>query len=151
MENSETPQTTESLITVNSDIKNYLLETAKWCKFLAIVGYVGMGLLVLLGIFFMVGLSIFSSISQLGFPMGIFGFIYIIIALIYYFPISYMHKFSIKLSSGLKSGDQQSVNSGFENLKSLFKFMGILTIVVLSMYALILIVAVPIGIFSAMK
>ena len=33
MENTENIQPTESVITVNGDIKNYLLETAKWCKF----------------------------------------------------------------------------------------------------------------------
>jgi membrane-bound metal-dependent hydrolase YbcI (DUF457 family) len=151
MENLETTQPTESLITVNSDVKSYLLETAKWCKFLAIAGFVGMGILVLLGILVMVGLSIFRSISQTSFPMGAVGFVYIIFALIYYFPLSYMYKFSVNLKKGLNSNDQQSVNYGFENLKSLFKFMGIFTLVVLSIYALVLIIMIPVGIIGAMK
>jgi hypothetical protein len=151
MENIENIPTTENLLSINSDVKSYLLETSKWCKFLAIAGYVGIGLLVLLGVFFMVGLSVFSSIAQLGFPIGLFGIIYIIIAVLYYFPVSYMYKFSINISKGLKSNDQQSVNFGFENLKSLSKFMGIFTLVILSIYALALIIVIPVGIFSAMK
>ena len=151
MENTENIPTTESQLIINSDVKSYLLETAKWSKFLSIAGFVGMGILVLVGIFVMVGLSAFSSISNMGFPMGALGFIYIIIALLYYFPLSYLYKFSVNLAKGLKSNEQQSVNYGFENLKSLFKFMGILTIVVLSIYALVLVVMIPIGIFSAMK
>jgi hypothetical protein len=151
MENIENIQPTGSEITVNGDINNYLLETAKWCKFLAIVGYIGMGLLVLLGLGFMVGLSVFSSISHLGFPIGLFGLIYIFIAVLYFFPISYMYKFSTNITQGLKSNNQQSVNYGFKNLKSLFKFMGILTIVVLSIYALIIIVMVPVAIFTGLK
>ena len=151
MENIENIQPAESLITFNSDIKNYLLETSKWCKFLAIVGYIGMGLLILLGLCFMVGFSIFSRVSHLGFPIGIFGFVYILIAVLYFFPLNYMYKFSVQLAQGFKSNNQLSVNNGFENLKSLFKFMGILTIVVLSIYALIIIVMVPLAIFTAVK
>lgn len=147
MENFENIQPTENSITVNGDIKNYLLETSKWCKFLAITGYIGMGILVLIGLFVMVGFSIFNRYSHLGFPMGILGLVYIIIAVLYFFPLNYMYKFSVNLTHGFKSNNQESVNHGFENLKSLFKFMGIFTIVILSIYTLLLIVMVPIAMF----
>jgi hypothetical protein len=151
MENIENIQPTENLISINSEMKSYFLETAKWCKFLAITGYIGMGLLVLLGLGIMVGFSIFSSVAHYDFPVGILGFVYILIAVLYFFPTNYMYRFAVNLTKGFKSNDQQSVTYGFENLKSLFKFMGIFMIVVLSMYALIIVIAVPVGIFSAMK
>lgn len=151
MENIETTQPVENLLIINSEIKGYLLETSKWGKFLAIFGYVGMGLLLLLGVVFTVGFSIFNSFSGVGFPMKIMGFVYILIAVSYYFPLTYLYRFSVQLKQGLNSINQQTVTSGFENLKSLFKFMGILTIVVLSIYALIIIAIVPITIFSAIK
>ena len=151
MADIENIQPTESLITVTSEIKNYLLETSKWSKFLAIVGYIGMGLLILIGIAVTIGFSILSSVSHFGFPMGILGVVYILLGVLYFFPINYMYKFSVHLTQGFKSNNQQSVNYGFENLKSLFKFTGIFTIVVLSIYALIIIVAIPLTIFSAMK
>jgi hypothetical protein len=47
------------------------------------------------------------------------------------------------MKQGLQTNDQQTVTSGFGNLKSLFKFMGIFTIVILSMYAVALIVVLP--------
>jgi hypothetical protein len=62
-----------------------------------------------------------------------------------------LYNFYIQLKQGFNSINQQRFTSGFENLKSLFKFMGILTIVVLSIYALLIIVIVPIGIFTALK
>ncbi|HEX2921280.1 MAG TPA: hypothetical protein VHO50_08965 [Bacteroidales bacterium] len=49
MENLETTQPVESQITVNTEIKDHLLETAKWGKFLAVVGYIGIGMLILAG------------------------------------------------------------------------------------------------------
>lgn len=151
MENFETNQPFENQLSINSEIKGYLLETSKWAKFLAIIGYIGMGLLLLLGIAFIVGFSAFSSVSGVGLPMTIMGAIYVLLAVSYYFPLKYLYNFSTKVKQGLNSTDQQTVTNGFENLKSLFKFMGILMIVVLSIYALIIIIMVPVAIFTGLK
>jgi hypothetical protein len=75
------------------------------------------------------------------------GFIYIIFAVIYYFPVSYLHKFSREMKQGLSSKDMNSVSFGFQNLKSLFKFLGIFTIVILSVYALIFLFTIPTMLF----
>jgi hypothetical protein len=143
MENMEFTQRDEVLMSVNHEIKDYLLETSKWGKLLAIVGYIVIGLLILLGFGVIVGFSVFGKITHIGFPMGFFGIVYILIAVLYYFPVNYLNKFSDQIKKGVNSNDQQSVTSGFGNLKSLFKFMGIFTIVVLSMYALALITVLP--------
>jgi len=143
MEEIESTQQAEDGITISNAIKDYLLETSKWGKFLGIVGYVGIGLLILVGLGVMIGFSISRSFSDVDFPMGAIGLVYLVIAVLYYFPINYLYKFSVQIKQGLDSSDHQSVKSGFENLKSLFKFMGIFTIIVLSIYALILVIALP--------
>lgn len=127
----------------STEITNYLLETAKWGKFLAIVGYVSIGLLALLAIFMMVGFSTISELSGADFPMGAFGFFYIIMGAMYYFPVTYMYKYAVQIKKGLKSNDITTITSGFQNLKSLFKFMAIVTIVIFSIYGLMLLVAIP--------
>ena len=139
LENNVQPE--NSFIT--TEINDYLSETSKWGKFLAIVGYVGMGIMVLLALFVMFGFSQISKFSGVGFPMGMIGFLYIIIAVVYYFPVNYLYRYSVHIKQGLNSNDLSSITSGFRNLKSLFKFMGIFTIVILSIYALILVIALP--------
>jgi hypothetical protein len=47
------------------------------------------------------------------------------------------------MKQAVESQDEGLYTTGFENLKSLFKFMGIFTIVMLSLYALALLIAVP--------
>ena len=131
----------------STEITNYLMETAKWGKFLAIIGYVSIGLLFLIAIFMMVGLSSMSNLSGIQFPMGAFGFIYILMAALYYFPVTYLYQYSVKIKKGLKSNDSATITAGFQNLKSLFKFMAIVTIVILSIYGLMLLVAVPTMLF----
>jgi hypothetical protein len=64
MDNFEHKPLDENSLIGNAEINGYLFETSKWGKFLAIIGYIGMVLLVLLGIFMMLGLSHFGISSQ---------------------------------------------------------------------------------------
>jgi hypothetical protein len=143
MENNVNTPQNEISFTDNSAINEYLIETSKWGKFLAIMGYIGIGLLIALAIIMMFALSAISRFSGTGFSMILVGILYIIIAVIYYFPIHYLYQFSINIRRGLNSKDLPTITSGFRNLKSLFKFMGILTIVIFSIYVLLLLIALP--------
>ncbi len=143
MENIEISNQSESSFTISDEIKKYLLETSKWGKFLAIVGYVGMALLVLIALGVMVGFSFLNSDTEGTFPMAALGLVYILLAVVYYFPINYLYRFSVQMKEGLTTDNNQSVTTGFENLKSLFKFMGIFTVVILSIYALLLVIVLP--------
>jgi hypothetical protein len=143
MENIEISNQTENSLIISDEIKNYLLEISKWGKFLAIVGYVGMAILVLVALGVMVGFSFLNNDTEGTFPMAALGLVYILLAVAYYFPISYLYRFSVQMKEGLVTVNHQSVTTGFENLKSLFKFMGIFTVVILSIYALLLVIALP--------
>jgi len=143
MENIEISNQSESSFTISDEIKKYLLETSKWGKFLAIVGYVGMALLVLIAFGVMVGFSFLNSDTEGTFPMAALGLVYILLAVVYYFPVNYLYRFSVQMKEGLTTANNQSVTTGFENLKSLFKFMGIFTVVILSIYAVLLVIVLP--------
>jgi hypothetical protein len=147
MDNLENNAQQEKSFFPNDEIKAYLLETSKWGKFMAIVGYVGMGILILIALFMMFGLSKLSGLPGPGFPMGMFGLIYIVLAAMYYFPVTYLYQFSLKIKQGLNSDDFPTIVAGFSNLKSLFKFIGIFTIVVLSIYGVLLLIVLPTTIY----
>jgi len=149
MENTDYNIQDTNQLTISNEINAYLRETVKWGNFLAIMGYIGIGLLVLLAIFMIAGFSALSEYTKMPFPMGIFGVIYIAIAVLYYFPVSYLQKFSAQVKMALAANNQASLTTGFENLKSLFKFLGIFTIVILSIYALVLLIAIPAVILAA--
>ena len=134
METLDNDVTATEGIVINSNGKANLLESSKWGNFLAIVGFVMLGLMVLGGLFVMVaGASIGSG------QFGMFGIIYIIVAALYFFPILYLFNFARKIKTGLSNGSQADVDTALENLKSMLKFMGIFMIVILSFYALIFI------------
>lgn len=116
---------------------NFLVEIRKWANFLAIMGFVGVGIMVVFGLF--AGTIFNTAFSQMGtsvpFP-SFFGFFYVLIALIYFFPVLYLYKFGANLKAALARRDSKSLETAFENLKSHYKFIGIMAIIVMSFYAL---------------
>jgi hypothetical protein len=135
-------------ITLTSGAKNFLRETAKWGKFLSILGFIALGLM-LMGSFF-IG-AFYNTMPQadiMPFDLGIVvTLIYIVVALIYIFPIYYLYQFSVKMKEALISKDDTVLVTAFEMLKSHYKFIGVFTIIMLSVYLLAGVIGL-IGVFS---
>lgn len=138
-------------LTIDPLTKSHLYETAKWARFLSIVGMISLALMILFGLFFS---TIFSSLSNNSFDgaepstewttgMGMaMGIIYIIIAIIWFFPLLYLLRFSNTIKSAVNSNDQNALNVSFQNLKACFRYIGIVTIIIIALYALILVFAI---------
>ena len=131
---------------------SYLSETARWAKFLSIVGFIMCGLMIILALFagsLMATLTRLRSDDALQGIAGMGGafvsLIYIVIALLYFFPCLYLFNFAGKMQTALRNNDQTSLNASFGQLKSCFKFVGILTIIVLSFYILVAIVVISVA------
>ncbi|AFM05602.1 hypothetical protein Fleli_3272 [Bernardetia litoralis DSM 6794] len=135
---------------VTNRAKGFLATAAFWGKIVSIVGFVFTAFAVLAG----VGIAFMgSSFSQLSSQMGAFGalggigigLIYILLALVYFFPSLYLFNFSQKTQAAIRNSDNLELEEGFKNLKSIFKFMGVLTIIFIVLYALMFIFALIAG------
>ena len=145
MENTEINTTPTETFTVTREIKLYLAETAKWGNLLAIFGYVFMGIMALISLVMIIGFSQMSD--QIGFPMWIPGVVYLVLTGIYYIPVTYLYRFSAQMKLAVHRNDEKLYTTGFANLKSLFKFFGIFTIVLLVLYGVAIVVAIPLSMF----
>ena len=126
---------------VDETSKSHLLEAARWVKFLTIVSLIGMGLMLLIFIFAGAAVSsAYGNNSGMG-ALGAAGMIimFIFIFAIYFYPIYAMLKFAYQVKAGLLTANQEQFNSGLGYLKGAFKYMGILMIIVLGLYALMFI------------
>ena len=142
------------VLQLTAESRMYLAETAKWSKFLAIVGFVMMGFMVILGLFFgsiMGGMmdSLGEDAGPLGAMGGMMGFFYVIMALIYFFPCYYLLKFANQTKAALASNDSYTLTEALKNHKSVYKFWGIFMIIILGFYALAFVVAIIGGAASA--
>ena|SRR5688572_23827146 len=132
---------------IDQTSKTHLWEAAKWARFLAIVGFIMCGLLVILGIF---AGSFFSSMSNryddygegadaFGTGMRLFMIlIYLGIAVIYFFPCLFLLRFANLMRNALNTDDQATLNTSFQNLKIMFRYVGIVTIIGISFYILMI-------------
>ena len=117
-------------LTENSLI--FMTEVVKWAKFLAICSFVGLGIMVLFG----AGMIIlqFEGLGT-GIQVVVMGIFYISMAGLSFFPAMYLYRFATASAEAIEKLNDDIFEDGIENLKSLFRFTGILTIIVLSLYA----------------
>ena len=130
----------------NDKLKGYLRNGATWGKFIAIVGYVGIGFMSVISIAMIVFAPFMNKIQggQLGtISLIAMGAVYIIMAILYYFPVSFLYRYSVRVIKAVNADDQMMLESSFRNLNNLFRFIGVITIIMLSIIALYLLIMIP--------
>ena len=128
--------------------KIYLHDTARWGKFLAIVGFVIIAMLFVLGVT-VTALdpdSIYyndPNVDKTMYTGTMVGTViaFLLMGLIYFFPCYYLLRFSNKMKAALISNDQETLNHSFKYLKSLLRFVGVLTLIFVIMFGISLLVS----------
>ena len=142
----------EHLDLLNNDLQvsttpqSFLSEAAKWGKFLSVVGFIFCGLLVVASFFAPRLYSNMAAYQSLSPGMAraasvVITLLYLCFAVVLFFPSLYLNKFSAKMKIALSSANQENFEESLLNLKSLLKFYGIFTIIMLSFYVLIIILS----------
>jgi hypothetical protein len=129
--------------------KDYLFTAAKWAGFLGIVGFVMSGLLAVAAFFISSLMNAFGGMAamqgsrgaaSIGSAAGAFITIfYLGFAVLGILYASYMYNFGTKTKAAILSNDSELLTEGFKNLKSMFRFSGILTAIVLGFYAVLIV------------
>lgn len=121
---------------VTDFIKLDLVEGAKWAKFLAIVGFVSIGLMLVGGLF--VGSSMSALSGATGAMSGaLLVALYFLIAGLYFYPVYALYKFAKNIKLAIEHNNNNAFATGIRYLKGMFKYMGIITVIFLSLYALL--------------
>jgi hypothetical protein len=140
---------------ITAQAQSFLKEAAKWATFIAIMGFIGVGLMVLFSVFFMVSGEALTRMQGMGntqvspFPAVIVGIVYLIFSVLYFFPILYLFKFASSLKEALNSNRTDKLTDAFESLKSHYKFIGILIIISIALFVLFFIFGIVAAIAGA--
>ncbi len=123
---------------LSQQAKKFLYEAAKWATILSIIGFIGIGLMIIMS--FSMG-TILSQIPNdaLGVPIQFFSFFYLILAGISFIPIYFLFQFGNNIKNAIKNNDTDLLTFGLKKLKSHYKFIGILTIILMSLNLLFII------------
>ena len=119
---------------ITENIQNKLLTATKWLKFMTILGTVGVAL------FFIIGIVLLFIPTYDGVPGALYGVIYMLLTLLYFYPIKKSFDLIKNTREAMGNASQMGLEQAAANVKSILKYFGILSIVCLSIYALILII-----------
>jgi len=150
-QNSAATLSTSGLPQLTPESINYLLKAAKWGKFLAILGFIVSGLMIAGGIMMSFVLNKLSD-EMVPLDMSVSplfqSIFYVAFAGIFLIPVIFLNTFSNNVMKAVNLSNTEKMTASLKNLKNLFVFFGVATIVLLLLYILILIVAGTATIFS---
>ena len=144
------PITQLEQLNLNTDARRFLKETGKWSFFISILGVVGIVFMLFGGLLssFVFNYLPQQETSLVPFNMRItMTIFYLVLGLLYIFPVYYLLQFSIKLKKALTTKNDEVLADAFQMLKSHYKFIGVLFIIVISLNVLSL-VALALGAFT---
>lgn len=122
-------------------IKN-LDATRKWTMFLAILGFIIVGFILITGLVAGTFFSVFKSDEVgLGIPESLMVILFIMVAAIYFLPVFFLFRFSRYTRMAIKTGGSKELVKGFRNLRTYFTYIGVLAIIVIAIYIAALLVA----------
>ena len=139
-------------LTIDPATKSNLFETARWARFVAIVGFVFLILMVFVGIYSTLTINRFEddyremgglgSTGMMGSAGAGVAVIYIFMAVIWFFPLFFTLRFANQMRSALQNNNQELLSAAFQNLKVCFRYLGIITVIFLVLIALSLLFGV---------
>jgi hypothetical protein len=136
--NTESPKRIE----IGQETLNNLNTTRKWTMFLSISGFIFLGLIIALGFIAGTFLSVFNlNDSTLDIPDLLVVVIFFVLALVYFFPVLFLFRFSKHTSNAVATLNSQEFHKAFKYLKRYFIYIGILLIIVFTCYIAGLILA----------
>lgn len=147
---SQAPSSETALAWTSEPIVESLRQTRPWVFFLSIVGFIVAAIIALLG-FSQATLSFFRPTPQkAGETLG-GAVVTSLMGVLYFFPSLYLLRFAGRIRDLTHSHRVADLEAALAAQKSFWRFCGIVAALMLSLYALIIIGAMAVGLFAALR
>ena len=131
----------ENNIQLNNEVNACFLEIGKWSRFLGIIGYIGIGILLLISFMTPYFIQLLGTKELAQIPTSTLSTVYFVLAGVYFFPVNYLYKFGTHIKTSLQENDETTFLLALKNLKSHYKFIGVFTLVLISLYGFIFVMS----------
>lgn len=132
----------DKFIRIDNEILNNLNATRKWTTFISVLGFIFLGLLIFIGAITGTFLTAFKSKeTNLGIPESIMLLIFALTAVIYFFPVFFLFRFSRHTRNAVQKNDRDEFFKASKNLRAFFTYIGVMAIIVITVYIVALVVA----------
>jgi magnesium-transporting ATPase (P-type) len=126
---------------LNDSALFYLKSASPWLRFLGVVYYIVCGLMVAGGLIMLIAAPLMADLDFDEDGSFLMGILYLISAVIMFFPARFMYLFGARLRNYFLSNVEKELELAFRYNKSFWKFSGITMIICLAL--------IPIGISLA--
>ena len=132
---------------LSPDDADQIHATAKWARLVAILGFVFLGILLLIGLSMgsFMGRVLAMNAAMTGQTMPIdpamlgllYGVIFLMAVVIYFFPTLFLYQYATRTLRALRGGfDAAQFSKGVGAQRSFFAYIGILMIIMVGLYAI---------------
>lgn len=140
---------------ISQGIIQQLAGTKGWVRFISVLMFIGAGLMLLVALMMgLMGSAMASATKNPVFSggMGVFlAVIYAAFAFVYIYPAVKLWKYATCIGSLMASGATFDLEAALNEQRAFWKFIGILFLIILSLYALIFIGAMVVSVIGAMR
>jgi len=138
------PEAQSDPAAVPDHIVEHLRGTRPWVFFLAVVGFLGGGLMVLAGLAMLV-----MSSSMKGLP-GWVGFLYMVLSVVCILPSVYMVMYGSSIGRLMRDPRMERLGAALNAQRTYWKTVGIMCAIVIALYPVVIVVAVVMGMKSGL-
>jgi len=131
-------------IRITQETGDLIRDITKWTKFLSILGFIFLGLsvLIILGSVLLISGVNYYEEMRAAYPYtpGTFSWfyviIYLIVVIIYFFPVYFLYKFSVLAKKAVHTGNTQTLTNAFRFLRNHYTIIGIIAIIMVVFYVI---------------
>lgn len=134
-----------SVETLTPGVARILHRTQPWVRFLAICGFVMVGLMLVVAI----GAGL-AGIATQRVETAVLVVTYPLFALLYFFPSLYLLRYASRIRDFVADGEPRQLEFALDAQRAFWKFTGILTLVSLGIAALALMIGLVVGLAAGM-
>lgn len=123
-------------------IKQVLMHVVKWARLISIIGFIICGLIFIFIVIAGVVLIAYSFFGADNSTLNeakpwITTPVYLVITALCFIPCLMLYNFSIKTEEAIKYGSEDALVKAFSSLYKCFRFVGIITLTIVGLYAVI--------------
>jgi len=123
---------------VSEEVVGILRGTKPWVRFLSVLGFIGLVLLVL-GCLAMMALPVGPMGSMPIGPRLAASSAYLLMGLVQFPAVLFLHRYASRIARLATSGDPVALEDALRAQKSFWKYVGILTLVMMILYTLVIV------------
>jgi lysylphosphatidylglycerol synthetase-like protein (DUF2156 family) len=126
---------------------DHLQKLSKWASFFSILRFICLALIILLGfisVLILIVTNPFGRESEMGGALSplIAAMIFLLIAIVCFFPTLYLYKFSLYAKRSIRTSGTPELTVALKYLRNYYSYRGVLTIVLIALYVIVVVIRI---------